>query len=177
MTMKRLLACLICIALLRSASAQKHKSQLSVNLQGSVGSDATRPGVGGFIEYSYGIGKASCISLTAGVHVFHSTPRSEDKTTTRLIPFQVGYKQNFHKFFIQPQIGIGALNGKIISHSDVLRPSITALYYGLNTGFDIKKFIIGISFQQVQGIGGLKDGSWYNKSFKYSGIYIGYQFL
>ena len=135
-----------------SLKAQKHNNEIVINGQVSIGSDATRPGLGGFVEALYGTGKSAQFSFTAGVFVFHGQPRLKPGVVTQVIPFQIGYKQNFKKFFLQPQAGYGALNGKIPLNGDVSRPSLGAFFYGLKLGGDFKKIKFGISFQQTEAL-------------------------
>lgn len=74
--------------------AQKHNNEIVINGQASIGSDATRPGLGGFLEALYGTGKSAQLSFTAGVFVFHGRPYYNPNMEFKVIPFQIGYKKN-----------------------------------------------------------------------------------
>ena len=158
-------------------SAQKYHNEIVLNAQASIGSDETRPCLGGFVEGLYGIGKSAQLSLTVGMFIFHGQARFKPNVVTQIIPLQIGYKQNFKKFFLQPQAGFGGLNGKIQKNGDVSRPSVGALFYGFKLGGDFKKFKFGISFQQTNAVRSGSPQIWDNKKFNYSGIYVGYSIL
>ena len=170
-----ILSCLLLFSLVK-AQGQKHNNQVIINGQASIPSGQLRPGLGGFLEGLYGTGKLAQLSFTAGVFVFHGRPRYKPNTVTTAIPFQIGYKQNFKSFFLQPQAGFGALNGKIDITGDVSKPSVPAFFYGLKLGFGFKKINAGISFQQVQAIRSGERQIWDDKQLNYSGIYVGYIF-
>jgi len=159
--------------------AQKRKNSLSVNGEtSSILPFENENGFGFSLKWFYGVSNSGYLALSAGVSVFH--PENSIETTdatTRLIPFLLGYKQNIHKFFIEPQIGVGELGGKVrlgTQGSDYARPSVAALYAGLNTGFDLKRFSAGLCFKTAHGIENSDAGIWHDKNFHATTIWIGY---
>ncbi len=163
---------LLCVC---NAEAQKGNNAVTLIAEGTVPVYQNDQGFGGFIKGLYGIGKSAQLTFTAGVSKFHSKDNVElSKTTTRLIPFLAGYKQNLYKFFIEPQIGFGELGGKIFFSGDYARPSIGALFWALGAGYNFKRIVIGLRFESVHGVEGSSSGLWHNENFHYTGIHIGY---
>ena len=171
---KYIFLCCLCFFFFLVSKAQKHNNEIVVNGQASVSSGQTRIGLGGFLEGLYGTGKSAQLSFTTGIFVFHGRPYYNPDVVTQIIPFQIGYKQNFKKFFLQPQAGYGALNGKIETNGDISRPSIGTFLYGLKVGFNLKRIKVGLSFQQVTATESLPSKISGDKNFNYSGLYIGY---
>ncbi|MGH2564089.1 MAG: outer membrane beta-barrel protein [Ginsengibacter sp.] len=163
---------LLCVC---NAEAQKGNNQVTVIAEGTVPVYQNDQGFGGFIKGLYGIGKSAHLTFTAGVSEFTSKKNVElSKTTTRLIPFMAGYKQNLNKFFVEPQIGFGELGGKIFSDGDYARPSIGALFWAFGAGYNFNRIVIGVRFESVHGVEGSSSGLWHNQNFHYTGIQVGY---
>lgn len=132
-------------------------------------------GFGFSLKAAYGIGKSGQLILSAGVSKLNSKNSSgTEKITTRLIPVLFGYRQNIKQFFIEPKIGIGELGGKIAVNGDYARPSVAVVFGGLEAGYSIKRFDIGINFLNAKGIENACVGIWYNKNVHYTSIFVNY---
>jgi hypothetical protein len=161
--------------LLLNIKAQKNNNALSLNFENAIPIFKNDGGFGFFVKGLYGIGASGQLTLSGGVSKFNSKNSiGNEKTTTRLIPFLFGYKQNIRKFFVEPKIGFGELGGKILINGDYSRPSVAAIFGGLGAGVTINRFNIGINFLTANGIENTSAGLWYNKSFNYTSIYIEY---
>ena len=155
--------------------AQTGFNTLSLNGEATIPIFQNDQGFGFSFKYSTGIDKSGQLTLSAWVSKFNSKNSIETgKITTRLVPFLFGYKQNIHKFFIEPKIGIGELGGKILKNGDYQRPSIAAMFGGLGAGYTIKRFNLGINFLTAHGIENTSAGIWYNKNFHYTSVFVGY---
>jgi hypothetical protein len=172
-----------CILLLLSMSlilseviAQKGRNQLNMAVETTLPFYQNDRGFGVFMKGLYGIGKSAQLTLTTGVARFRSKISVEQTAiTTRLIPVLAGYKKNFKKIFIEPQIGYGELGGKIQIGGDHARPSVGAFFWAVGAGFDHKRITIGLRFQQTNGIESTSAGIWHNKDFHYTAIQLGYK--
>jgi hypothetical protein len=173
-TINLLLLILICFAL----NAQKGNNGLSLNAEATVPIYQDDRGFGFFLKGLYGIGQSAQLTLSGGVSRFTSKNNIEQgRVTTRVIPFLFGYRQNIHRFFIEPKIGLGELGGKISINGDYSRPSVAAIFGGLGAGYTVKRINVGISFQTAHGIDNSAAGIWYNKNFHYTSIFLGYNLL
>ena len=167
---------LLTIILISAIAAKSQNRRFDLHVIG----EATIPlfqndlGLGGFVKGMYGVSENGQLTLTAGLSKFKSKNSIENETTMRLIPFLAGYKHNFHQFFIEPQVGFGELGGNEDIGGDVSRQSVGALFWAMGAGYQVRRFIAGIRFQSVKGIEGKDAGSWHNKTFHYTGVYIGY---
>ena len=157
------------------AYAQKGNDAFSINGEAAIPIFQDDLGFGLYFKGYYGIGKSAQLTLSAGVSKFSSKNSVETgKTSTRLIPFLFGYKHNIQRFFIEPRIGIGELGGKESLDGDYARQSVAALFGGLNAGYTIKRFSLGINFLSAHGIENASAGSWHDKSFHYTSVFVGY---
>jgi len=175
---KHLIFSLLFVLGVCSGKAQKGSNQVTLIAESTVPIYQNDQGLGSFIKGSYGIGKSAQLTFTAGYSKFHSKNSVEiQKTTTRLIPFLVGYKQNINKFYVEPQIGFGELGGKISDHGDFANPSVGALFWALGAGYNIKQFVIGVRFQSAHAVEGSAAGLWHNLNFHYTAVHVGYTIL
>jgi len=166
------LVLLLCVC---NAEAQKGNNQVTIIAEGTVPVYQNDQGFGGFIKGLYGIGRSAQLTFTAGVSKFNAKNTvGFQKITTRLVPFLAGYKQNIHKFYVEPQIGFGELGGKIFSDGDYARPSIGALFWAFGTGYNFNRIVIGLRFESVHGVEGSASGLWHNENFHYTYIHVGY---
>ena len=157
-------------------NAQKGRNQVSLLAEATVPVYQNDRGFGGFVKGMYGIGQSAQLTLMAGISGFKSKNSIEQTTTiTRLIGLLAGYKQNFYKFYIEPQVGYGELGGKVSSDGDYARPSVGAFFWAIGTGYDHKKISIGLRFQQAHGAEPVSAGLWHDKDFHYTAIYFGYK--
>ena len=148
---------------------------MSINGEAAIPIFQNDRGFGFYFKGFYGIGQLAQLTLSAGVSKFNSKNSVETgKTSTRLIPFLFGYKHNIQRFFIEPRIGIGELGGKESLDGDYARQSVAALFGGLNAGYTIKRFSLGINFLSAHGIENASAGSWHDKNFHYTSIFMGY---
>jgi len=156
-------------------NAQKGRNQVNLAIEGSVPVFENAGGFGGFIKGMYGVGRSAQLSLMIGVAGFREKNSVDQSTTNiRLVPVLAGYKQNFHKFYIEPQAGYGELAGKVTT-DDFARPSVGAFFWALGAGYDHKRINAGIRFQQAYGSESTSAGIWQGKDFHYTGIHLGYR--
>ena len=158
-----------------SANAQKGNNSVSINAEATIPSFQDDHGFGGFAKGLYGVGGSAQLTLSIGFSKFRSNDSVDaGKVETSLIPFLFGYKQNIKKFFIEPKIGLGELGGKIPLGGDYSRPSITALFGGLSTGYAFHRLSIGIAFLASRGIDNASAGIWHDEKFHYTSVFVGY---
>lgn len=135
-------------------------------------------GGGVYFKGAYGTGKSAQITLTAGLSKFTTKNYVEiQQATTRLIPFFIGYKQNIQHFFIEPQIGFGETGGKMKLSADFVRPSVAAVFDALNIGYVFNRFNAGIRFEKAHGVERPDAGTWHEKNFHYTALFVGYSLL
>jgi hypothetical protein len=156
-----------------TSKAQKGNNKLSINVEAAIANDVFGPGF--FGKYAYGIGKSSQLTFSAGITAFGTGLAKPEYHVTKTIPFLVGYKYNFNRFFVEPQIGIGTLNGKVDIGGDVARPSVAAAYGGIGAGYYFNsKLNIGVRFLAANGIENSSAGMWNDKNFNYTSLFVGY---
>lgn len=155
--------------------AQKGKNEVSINAEATVPVFQNDHGFGLFVKGFYGVGRSAQLTASVGVSKFKNQNSIEVKEVkTRLIPFYLGYKQNFRRLYIEPRIGIGEMGGRIEMDGDYSRPSVAALFGGVEAGYHIKRVDVGINFQTVHGLENSSAGLWHNENFHYTSIYLGY---
>jgi hypothetical protein len=168
-----ILLCFILIVII--ANAQKGGNQLKIIAESGFPIPGDKPGFGGYLKGLKGIGNAGHVSFTFGVAKFSSTdPDAHSESTYTFIPFLAGYRHNFAHFYIEPQLGLGAFNGKIHFNGDYSRPSNSAFFWAINTGYNYNRIDIGIRFQQALRSSGDIPGIWENKSFGFAAINLAY---
>lgn len=174
--MKKVFFSLLAITIISiSTKAQKGNNEFSINAEAGIGSNSDI-GVGIFGKYLYGIGKSSQLTFSAGITSFGTFLIKENEPyAIRTIPFLAGYKYNFSRFFVEPQIGIGELAGKVDIGGDVARPSVAAAFGGIGAGYSFNsKLNIGVRFLAAHGIEGSSAGMWNDKDFNYTSLFVGY---
>jgi len=172
---KQFLVVLVFIFFSSATIAQKGDNMLSLYAEAAIPIFQNNMGFGFYFKGLYGVGKSAQLTLTAGASKFNSKNSIETgKTTTRLIPFLFGYKQNIQRFFIEPRIGIGELGGKESINGDYARQSVAAVFGGLNAGYMINRVSVGVNFLTARGIENASAGSWHDKNFHYTSIFVGY---
>ena len=168
-----LLIVILCFGFL--LNAQKGRNQVNLAIEASAPVFQNVGGFGGFIKGMYGVARSAQLSLMLGVSGFKEENSMDQSTTnTRLIPVLAGYKQNFKKFYIEPQAGYGELAGKITT-DDFARPSVGAFFWAIGAGYDHRRISAGIRFQQANGSESTSAGIWQGKDFHYTGIHLGYR--
>ncbi|MEO7767129.1 MAG: hypothetical protein ABIS01_06875 [Ferruginibacter sp.] len=155
--------------------AQKGVNAISLQTEATIPVYQQDQGLGFSIKGLYGIGMHAQVTVSGGVSRFQlSNTIEKGQVITRLIPFLLGYKQNIHHFFIEPQIGLGELGGKIKTAGDYSRPSVAAVFGAIGIGYTIKRVNAGLRFQTAHGIEGNDAGTWHDKNFHYTAIYVGF---
>jgi hypothetical protein len=156
-------------------NAQKGNNNLNIRGEATFPIFQNETGFGFYLKGLYGMGKSAQLTLSAGVSKFNSKNSVETgKTTTRLVPFLFGYKQNIQRFFIEPRIGIGELGGKQSINGDYARQSVAAMFGGIDAGYKINRLNLGINFVTAHGIENASAGSWHDKNFHYTSVFVGY---
>jgi hypothetical protein len=172
---KQILFLVLFVVLYSNLNAQKGNNGLSINGEATVPVYQNDRGFGLYIKGVYGIGRSAQLTASVGISKFKNRNSIESKDIkTHLIPFFLGYRQNIRKFYIEPKIGIGELGGRIDIDGDYARPSVAAIFGGLEAGYNIKRINIGISFQTARGIENSSAGIWHNESFHYTSVHVGY---
>ncbi|MCW3090167.1 MAG: hypothetical protein JWP81_1236 [Ferruginibacter sp.] len=162
---------LLCVTL----KAQKGTNTINVQLEGTVPIYQNDQGFGGFIRGLYGIGGNGQLTISGGVSMFKLKDfAAKTQETTRLVPFLLGYKQNIGHFFIEPQVGLGEMGGKIASAGDYSRPSVAAVFGAVAVGYRINRISAGMRIQTAHGIENSSAGMWHDKNFHYTSLYIGF---
>lgn len=160
------------------ARAQKGASAIKVLAEVGFPQQEFNPGVGGQVKFLYGVGKAGQLGLTAGFTRF--TDREPvvggDFKPTRLtaIPVMVGYRHHIGGLYLEPQVGYGALNGRIDIGGDWARPSVGAFYWSAGAGYKLGQLDIGIRYQSAYGAEGSSAGTWHDKDVHFIGVYTGF---
>jgi hypothetical protein len=136
--------------------AQKGKNQVNFGPEadlpiGTMG-DAYKLGFGGTLKGLLGVGKTGQVTLTLGYSTFKgksgtSGGYSYAGQTFNVIPFLVGYRNNFNKFYIEPQLGLASYTTKVTGFKE----TETRLTYGLSVGYAINSFDLGLRYQGHEG--------------------------
>ena len=67
-----------------------------------------KTGTGGYVKGIFGVGTTGQVTLTTGYSSFKGAGDDEDfKSTESAIPLLIGYRHNFNRFFVEPQLGYG----------------------------------------------------------------------
>lgn len=166
------------LALLSIASNAQSRNN-AINLQAEVGLPADHDlGVGFAIRGLHGTGRHAQLTISGGVAIFkEKNPPAKQITTTRLVPFLFGYRQNIRGFYIEPQIGLGEMGGKLQSAGDYARPSVAAVFGAIGAGYKINRVNTGMRFQMAHGIEGASAGTWHDRDFHYTSLFIGFDIV
>lgn len=177
--MGRWLALLLMVTIVVGAvQAQKGANAVKVSAEAGFPLKDFNPGAGGQVAFLYGIGRWGQIGLTTGFTTFTSnkTLVGGDFDPTRLttIPVLLGYRHHFKGFYLEPQAGYGALNGRIDIGGDWARPSVGAFYWSAGAGYAHKSLDVGMRFQSAHGTEGRDAGTWHDKTFQFIGLHAGF---
>lgn len=177
--MGRRLAFLLMVMMAAGAvQAQKGANAIKLSAEAGFPLEDFNPGAGGQVAFLYGVGKSGQISLTTGFTTFTSkkTLVGGDFDPTRLttIPVLLGYRHHIKGFYLEPQAGYGALNGRIDIGGDWARPSVGAFYWSVGAGLEYKRLDIGVRFQSAHGAEGSDAGTWHDKTFQFIGLHAGF---
>lgn len=158
--------------------AQKGANEVKVLAEVGLPPKDYNPGLGGQVKFLYGVGKGGQVGLTTGFTTFHfkTTPvGSAQKKTNSIttIPVLLGYRQHIGGFYLEPQAGYGALNGRIDIGGDWARPSVGAFYWSAGAGYAHKRLEVGVRYQSAHGAEGSDAGTWHDKTFHFVGVHVG----
>ncbi len=177
--MKKILLCLLLAnSFTLISKAQNRSNEFTINIEPALGKESF--GLGLFGKYGYGVSKSSLITISAGISKFSNSGYKpiEDRVKTTIIPLLVGYKHYFHSFFVEPQIGLGSLSGRIDIGGDFSRPSVAVAIGSISAGYRFNsKFNAGLRFLAAHGIESSNAGYWYNKDFNYYSLFFGYNIM
>lgn len=167
----------ICIAAISTAAySQQGNNQIGVGVDlglpmGNFG-DFSSFGYGGYVKGLYGVGTAGQITLTTGYTSFPAKSAVKDalgldKYSMSIIPFLLGYRQNFSGFYAEPQVGYGSYGAHAKGGGATANASTGEFTYAIGVGYAKSGFDGGVRYQ-----GASKSGE--NTSL--IGIHIGYNF-
>lgn len=171
----RMIMLLLFFSVAYSLMAQNGHNQVQLFVAGGKPHTSEQPGLGGGIKGLYGQGEHGQFTLTASLMKFHAKKAIDLREyTIRVVPVLAGYRQNLSKFYIEPQIGIGELGGKMDINGDYARPSVAAFCWGLGMGINYRRFDVGLRYLHARSIEGQDAGLWYDKKFGYTALHFGY---
>lgn len=172
--MKKLLLVLLLSAWHLTLFAQR--TQVNLAAECTVPVFQNDRGLGLFVKGLYRVGSVSQVTLTTGVSILKYRDIPENSvTTTRLVPVLVGYKFNYGKLYLEPQAGYGELGGRISKDGFYSRPSVGAFFWAVGAGFNNRKLMAGIRFQQAHGVSSPDAGTWHDRDFHHTALHIGYR--
>ena len=157
--------------------AQKGSKVLQITGEAIIPSAQKSVGFGLSLKGLYGNSEYGDIVVSAGVSKFKmDNLDGSGETKVRFIPILVGYRQKFQKLYIEPKVGIGELGGRILllGGSDYSKPSVTAIFGGLEAGFILKRFSLAFDFLATHGVSNSSAGAWHNKNFHYASASLAY---
>jgi hypothetical protein len=112
--MKKIYVALLVTNLIAATSfAQKGKNFIGagadLSLPAGVFGDDFRRGAGAYVKAMLGVGEAGAVTFTTGYSAFKEIADYGDDlaTTATIVPLLLGYRHNFNRFFVEPQLGYG----------------------------------------------------------------------
>ncbi|HEY8657450.1 MAG TPA: hypothetical protein VIL78_00320 [Hanamia sp.] len=147
-----------CVLLVASqiSFAQKGNNQIGIGPEvdfpmGTFG-DAYKVGFGGTVKGLLGVGQSGQITLTLGYSTFKGKSGttggySYAGQTYNIIPYLLGYRNNFKAFYIEPQLGFASYTTKVTGFKE----TETRFTYALGAGYNIHSFDLGLRFQSHEG--------------------------
>lgn len=181
--MGKFLALMVCLmAMTPFVQGQKGDNQFRLLAEAGIptgeyptapGADKYRTGPGVYAKALYGVGRSGQLSLTAGFARFENATFRPHPVKT--IPVLLGYKINIRSFYVEPQVGFGALNSHAFDGIERrwIRSSVGAAYYSLGAGYEYERIDFGIRFQNAHAVNNMP-ASWNSRYFQTVGIHIGY---
>lgn len=160
--------------------AQEGSKALQITGEAIIPSAQKSVGFGLSLKGLYGISEYGDIVVSAGVSKFKmNNLDGAGETKIRFIPLLVGYRQKFQKLYIEPRVGLGEFGGRILllSGSDYSKPSVTAIFGGLEAGFTLKRFGLAFDFLTTHGVSNSSAGAWHNKNFHYASVSLAYTLI
>jgi hypothetical protein len=121
--MKKIYAAMLATVIFcAGAFAQKGNNFIGIggDLSLPTGQFATyyRAGMGGYIKGLFGVGKSGQVTLTTGYSSFKGVANDDVTRTAGILPLLIGYRANFNRFFVEPQIGYALYPYKMNSFDD-----------------------------------------------------------
>lgn len=177
---KTVLFCILFAVYAINAQAQKKRIQLMAGAEfAQPVKEDLQAGYGISFKALYGISKTGQLTLSAGYSRFTEPGglKPGNKPYVRLISVLAGYRQNFGRFFVEPQAGIGELGGTtyVVIQGDASRPSVTTAFSALNIGYTIRKLSFGARYQVAHGIDKSDAGIWQSRRISYAGLFAAYR--
>lgn len=133
---------------------------------GAYGNDVS---TGIALEKYYGLTSKSQLGFSVGIS---SIPLSFRYDYVYFIPILASYRTYFKQFFIEPQIGIGAVNGRFNIGGDYSRPSSFSMFGGVRTGYTWSKVQLGARFAFASPQDGFVG---HDETFTYWGLFAAFQ--
>lgn len=157
--------------------AQRGANAVKVLAEAGFPSKDFNPGGGGYVKFLYGVGRSGQVGLTTGFSRFREKASAVggdlDPTRLTTLPVLLGYRHHIGSFYLEPQAGYGALNGRIDIGGDWARPSVGAFYWSAGTGYVHRRLDVGVRYQSAHSAEGSDAGTWHNKTFSFIGIHAG----
>jgi hypothetical protein len=176
--MKKQLLLLLLVVLASAVQAQKGSNAIKILGEAGIPQKDFNPGAGAQVKFLYGVCQSGQIGLTAGFTRFTAKETSVggdfDPTRLTTIPVMLGYRHHVGRFYLEPQAGYGALNGRIDIGGDWARPSVGAFYWSVGAGFVHRRLEVGVRYLSAHGAEGMDAGTWHNKNFHFVGVHAGY---
>src|SRR5215470_6480378 len=143
--MRKIYVALLVTNLITAVSfAQKGKNFIGVGADlslpmGDFGDDFKR-GMGGYVKAMLGVGQSGAVTFTIGYSGFKEIADFDETTSTAVIvPFLIGYRHNFNRFFVEPQLGYALYPYKHNSAEDGFYTTTgSAFNWALNAGYMFK---------------------------------------
>jgi hypothetical protein len=153
---KFVIFCIISFFTVPSVFAQKGKNQISLGPEadlpvGTFG-NAYKLGFGGSVKGLLGVGQSGQVTLTVGYSTFKgksgtSYGYSYAGQTYNIIPYLVGYRQNFKTLYVEPQLGFASYTTKAAG----FKGTETRLTYGVGVGISVNSLDLGLRYQSHEG--------------------------
>lgn len=174
--MRRSIFILMIVLLSQVSKAQDIKNQFQLIGEAAIPVNQSNYSMGWGLQFKWlhrlGPGE---LTVDAGFTSFRFGDFGSDKPSKlSLIPFLAGYRFSMKKFFVEPQLGYGAMNGKEDLGGDFARPSVGAFFYGVNAGYQLNRFDVGIRYLGASGAEGSDAGPWHDKQFSYGGFFAAF---
>ncbi len=160
-----------------TSSAQLSKFTMDIAPGIFIGySEGASAGAGFELKASWRTSKTSQFTMNLGlVRMRTITQKVHDEYVhTSLIPFTLGYKKYWNKFYIEPKAGIGNMTGRFNIGGDRSKPNLLTVNYSTVAGLKFPSCYLEAELSSG-AFGVEKDGVWNNRKFFYSGIKAGFR--
>lgn len=154
-----------------SAQEQTREWHLFAN---SVLGRHTQDGIGLGVKYLRGNNEKDFLAINLSFNLFPIAPpaqlNAQNNDNKRTLPLMAGYHRRMGRFYLEPQAGIGVFAGRLSSPEFSL-PSQGAVFWGIETGYRIKKFSLQVKYQALH----TKNNPALGAFFYYGGVGLAYQ--